>query len=551
MNFVESREECRAIAVAVSGDYAYILDRYYGLHIVNISNKSHPEFTGYWHQNDLFQTLVYENNFVYILASPRVYIINVTNPEEPFLAGSYYSPNEKLMKLCASNELLIIRNFYNFEIIDVSNPNKPTILYQYEGGDRVTNLYVEDNEIFVATELREMIIFDISIPTSPSFVSNTTIGYGRFIEIYNNYAFIANYSSITIFNVTDSLNVTLINAYTRDDMIFFRVHNEMIIFPFASTKIGLIDISNITNLYLINEFNTYRDFNTISCESNYLYLTSQASGLIIFDIGDPKDPQEISDYELWFPGERARIITIITISVIFSIICLSLIIWQRKNIWSGIKEGSSWLKRQSSLTLVLMTSIVYFVTSLFTFFIVLTLRLNDIQHLFFYLEGPATLLVPFFAILITTIIFKFKKQEEWIELNENIKLASSVFLGILYFFIWTLVILFAGMFQLDSPREITYSVMFLIYSIGSFLCGLIIAYTTPQKNVKKFSIIFTILIGIYLTSITAFYCNTIQFKAWILVLLIIGTIGTCCTLILTAMLFSKKFNKETMKSLDN
>ena len=79
-----------AQAVAVSGNYVYVADYYYGLKIINVANPHSPSLASSLDTPGMANGVAVSGNYVYVADSDSgLQIINVANPHSPSLAGSY------------------------------------------------------------------------------------------------------------------------------------------------------------------------------------------------------------------------------------------------------------------------------------------------------------------------------------------------------------------------------------------------------------------------------------------------------------------------------
>lgn len=546
---IESRNPNIAMDIAVSDNYAYILDFNYGLHIVNIQDKSNPVYTGFWHKKTTFNQIIYEDGFVYILADNQfVYIIDVSNPEDPILTSSYDSRSRTSLEIILSNNLLFIRQQFSYQIIDVNNNKYPIKIHEQEC-DVIMDFCVEGDLFFVLTGIYQLYIFNISSPISPTVETYLDFNYNRLLQIENNHLFIANWSTISIFDITSTSNITQICSLNTTNFEDFEVYDDYI-FTYFHTNFSIIDISNILNPISIINYNTDKIVKNIHLEGDYLFVAADSS-ITILDFYNPYSIVELSEYSLWFPRTKTTMIIVVSIVCVVLLLSIGLGIWQRKKVKNAFIMFSTWLKKTNKISLSLIVSIVFFVIFLLLL-ILFPLVIGGFNVLFFTIE-PLLLSISFLVPLITIIVMRSKKEEALDTFQKDmikIEIASAVFVNFIYFLLWGSGIFFGGAYLLDKPIGVLAGLMALFYALGSFLFGLLIAFTSPKKAVLPISISFSVLTCIFLVFITilGFYYAE---KIWAQILMIIGVIGTCITIVITAILFSryryKNKNHEKIK----
>lgn len=161
----------------VSGDYAFVCDQN-GISVVNISDKHSPfveaAVTDCGNPLELF---LY-NDYLYVV-SDKLYIINISDPKNPYKVSSFYMDCFMTSVAVSGNYAYITdgndNDTGNSRIISVDIGN---ILFpKYEGEREIygsaSNIQVSGTTAYVASTEDEITVFDISNPSQMEIIQYT------------------------------------------------------------------------------------------------------------------------------------------------------------------------------------------------------------------------------------------------------------------------------------------------------------------------------------------------------------------------------------------
>ena len=136
--------------VYIQNNYAYIANGIDGLRILDISTPSSPVEVGIC--NIEVATSVYVlDNYAYVTSwSPSFRIIDVSTPASPVEIGSFDTEDEAISVCVVNNYAYLIEADSGLRIIDVSAPFSPTEVGFYNTGDIAAGIYADNNYVYVA-----------------------------------------------------------------------------------------------------------------------------------------------------------------------------------------------------------------------------------------------------------------------------------------------------------------------------------------------------------------------------------------------------------------
>lgn len=276
-----------AARVQVSGQYAYLGIRHNSrcaLEIVDISDPKVPVSLGMWLSDHTSQItdLRIAGNYAYLVEfrSPGItemYIINISDPANPQLTGSYESASDYIKDVFPQGNHAYLGYRIDIYSLDISNPTNPT----YVGSARPPSAPYPINEAiwvsgnYVYSTAGGISVYSISSPASPAYVGTWEaggFGTGGSIHIQNNYAYIGvGGNNLVIVNVTNPQSPSLAGHYQ----------------------------SSVQGGY------------TVFVLGNYAYLGCLQGGLEILNIATPSSPGLVAS---WMPTDPYPSVTSVYVS---------------------------------------------------------------------------------------------------------------------------------------------------------------------------------------------------------------------------------------------
>ncbi|MEW6196128.1 MAG: hypothetical protein AB1521_13345 [Bacteroidota bacterium] len=122
-------------------------------------------------------------------------------------------------------------------------------------------------------------------------ISQWSWGACNSIQIYDEYAFIANGCLIQIFNISSPSSPVLIGEIANEDQVSLLTQFSHYLVSYYPFKI--FDISNINNIEVVYLNKSIYAVQKIFVDSNFLYLGDFGGGIKILNIEDPQNPIEL------------------------------------------------------------------------------------------------------------------------------------------------------------------------------------------------------------------------------------------------------------------
>jgi len=218
--------------VATQGNYAYLIRNVSAatnLFIINISNPAAPTLAGSLTLANTPTNIYVSGNYAYVSNSStagELQIVNVSNPAAPSLTSTYNASGTAgggLSVFVSGNYAYLGRAANSgsgeLTIVNVSNPASPTLAGGYNNNIAMNGVEVSGNYAYLATSSgsAEMLVLNVSNPALPTLAgtfnaTGTTAAAG--VAVSGTKAFIVAGTLVTAINITTPTAPAQLGTYT-------------------------------------------------------------------------------------------------------------------------------------------------------------------------------------------------------------------------------------------------------------------------------------------------------------------------------------------------
>ncbi|MEE9554898.1 MAG: hypothetical protein V3W18_11425 [candidate division Zixibacteria bacterium] len=298
---------------SITGDYIYATESPYlsdgNVTIIDISDPANPFMAGSYSTPNHADRILAKEDYLYVYdyhidEIGELFIANILNPVLPVELGSY-TPAGGATDVFVFDDIAFAVGNYGLHVVDVSDERNPVDMGHFEIGEFGSIVEVSDNYMLVVGERTPGLqIYDVSNPSDPIFLGsygeNNESGYYD-IDVNGNYVFAAGGEiGLHILDTNDPSSPTLINqidsifaVYTREDYCYTAG---------PGSKLRIFDIADPSNPILLGEHEgspilSGRIIGMIVVDQiAYMPLPSYG-GVKIFNIADPANPTLIGEYD--------------------------------------------------------------------------------------------------------------------------------------------------------------------------------------------------------------------------------------------------------------
>ncbi len=308
----------KATGLCVSGDYAFLCSRYFGIEIIDISDLYHPYYVNQVGDSSEYQNCTVADGYLYVgvYGQYRVDIWDITDLANPILC-SQTTLNGNAHGVCVVDGILYIsegRDSYSstdlssfgkgtgngLEIYDVTDPYAPLHLATEKtlgrlsiGANDFWDVTVSSGYAYLSSRYNGIYVFDVTDPSQPNCVDIITIEATADSSLYETvdaleYAFPYD---------TESIARACVYQVCLQDGYFYAVTSNMGIYKITRDYAKLVD-STETSVFTISTTDqeipsidgcevSLLSYETsiyaISTDTNYYYVACGDGGILVLD----------------------------------------------------------------------------------------------------------------------------------------------------------------------------------------------------------------------------------------------------------------------------
>jgi len=275
----------------------YVADSYNGLVIMDILDINNPIYK--YHIPSAYNTgyLVAENNFVYI-SDMGLRVIDVSDPSNPNRVGTFQTiygtdqiyKNDNLI-------FLVDSNIEGLRIIDVEYPNYPIELSQISSPINIYSIGVYQNYLYLA-QWDSISIWDITGPHYPIHINTMPLSDFCWEFIIKDSLLITSIGAgeLEIYNLTNPEIPSLLSVYQTEYEAQYLTSQGNYIIGGTYAGFEIIDITNTSQPYQVSFCSTPYMYD-LAVINNYVYIALAESGVKVYDINNIFNPQEVGYYD--------------------------------------------------------------------------------------------------------------------------------------------------------------------------------------------------------------------------------------------------------------
>ncbi len=308
-----AREE-GAQNIAISGHYAYVVDCFDGLVIIDLIDPTKPAYAGGYYTQGKAKDIAISDNHAYIADGANgLVIINITDPTNPFYAGGdtlaieeWEADNQETDYIKDALGIAVDENHAyltlwtkGLVIVDISDPSNPSYVNWLDTGGDALDVAISENFAYVANGQQGLVIIDVSDPNKPVETErrydNSQEG-AIDIAISGNCACMPDYQGkgfkiLTIPKTDPATPAVYAGKYNTEcyaqGMIISNGYGYMVE---EKTGLTIINVKDPTEPGITGKYLTAGKAFDIDISGDHAYVADYDSGLAIIDITDPNNP---------------------------------------------------------------------------------------------------------------------------------------------------------------------------------------------------------------------------------------------------------------------
>jgi hypothetical protein len=280
-------------SVALDGNLAYVSGR--GFKVIDISDPTAPYLVGNLgiglRVSHGGGKMAVNGDLVCLPAGDELYVVDVSTPTPPAIAGSADMPGNALDVASANAYAFVAAGGSGLQLVDTSNPSAPLVTGEL-GLAGVADHVTAAGSFAYVTDDTGLKVIDIADPFAPAIAGSTgTRGYTEDLATAGGLAFIVNrFAGLQIIDISNPGSPTTVSELDTPDVAFGVDAGDRFAYV-AALRSGLqiIDLSNPGSPSVVGGVAT-RYALDVDVEGATAYLADGYWGFKVIDISTPLAP---------------------------------------------------------------------------------------------------------------------------------------------------------------------------------------------------------------------------------------------------------------------
>ena len=295
-------------SIDIYGNKEFIAAGSGGLKVFDITNIEEPYLIDVYDSNNssnssAIQVTAYNNDIAFLTDTSNCgfLFIDTSDSYNSHLINHYnYNCYENRIS-SYDNILVFVDNetIYFFDITDTYNPIQ---LYSHSAAGYLQVVYATQDYVFVTLMqdiLNRLYVYDISNPDNIHLVGSCNTASSclvRAMSLNDNFLYLAtgDNQGVIIYEISPNNDPVFVTCYDEYHTLTIEIQDD-IAYISTITGLGILDVSDPNNVFLLNEWQTPDYIKSILIKGNVLYLLLYDNKLYLVDIIDIYNPIILSD----------------------------------------------------------------------------------------------------------------------------------------------------------------------------------------------------------------------------------------------------------------
>jgi hypothetical protein len=245
-----------------------------------------------------------QGGFAYVVTGPRLVILDISDPANPFQVGSYEMSVDFARDVAVAGDYAYIANDEGgLRILDVSDRANPVAVGTSDAPTDAWAVAVVDDYAYVADRSGDMHIIDVFDPTSPTLESTFASSVPatlRDVAVTPGpgpaHAYLGASNHLFVVDVTDPSNPSELGLYPTTAQGVAPA-GSLVYVAAGDDGLRVIDVSQPHTPSLVDTLDTPEWAYAVALSGTHAYVADSGSGLRIIDISTPSNLSEDGFYD--------------------------------------------------------------------------------------------------------------------------------------------------------------------------------------------------------------------------------------------------------------
>ncbi len=297
--YFDSENMVSVVDIKVDDNYIYVIDKEAGLFIYSTSDFQTFEEVGRMRAAMNKIELMDNNQLAISFGGGGVKFYDAENPDSLKYLGAYTEVNFIADFIIDGTVMYCADSYNGLLVLDITSTATPELIKLVPTPTICYALVKKDNTVYTANSTGGIMTFDVSDPAQSYIVSRfADSSYPLGMTMLNGYMLVADfYNGIKSLSTDDLANMQLLDLKRGIGFpAALTTVDNYVYYADTTNGIGILKLNDDGSLTDINYLDYDGNFLDIDSFGNYLFVSGEYGGLLVFDISDRENPILLGRY---------------------------------------------------------------------------------------------------------------------------------------------------------------------------------------------------------------------------------------------------------------
>jgi hypothetical protein len=304
--------------IAIEDGYAYIADLGFGLHVIDIADPNGPLIVGSWQMPEEEGAVAVSGNYAYVGGWGALRVVDFTNKESPTAAGSVYIPGMvRGIALFGDFAYLAVDDLSGsgdngLKVVDITNPENPVVIGGVDTPGKGFDVAVLGSYAYLADFHSGLHVIDVSNPSIPWIVGTIDLprASARGVAVVGRHAYVSAGSELFAIDISNPASPEIVGMIDTPHTAWDVTVSDN--YAYVADGFGsfggdlhVFDITNSTSVGIVGGVDTPSYCYDVDVDGSYAYSIDMWEGIRVVDVADPENPEIVGSVDT--PGLAFRV----------------------------------------------------------------------------------------------------------------------------------------------------------------------------------------------------------------------------------------------------
>ena len=275
--------DLRAWDVAVDGHFAFVAgDGGGGLQVLDISDPTEPFVVGSYDSPGLARGIAVSGDLAFLADASALLILDVSDPTAPAPLGSIATAGFARRVAISGDYAYLAAESAGLRAFDVSDPTAPTEVGTLDTID-ARDIVVAGEIAYLSDVVAGLHVVSIADPAVPSLLATVNVGGSQGLDVAGDHAFVATTLGVNVVDISDPstpISIASIVPFAFD----VAVVEDLLLVSTSGPSLAMVDVSDPANPTALSSITLAGSAWSVAAAGRFVFSATDAAGLTVSQI---------------------------------------------------------------------------------------------------------------------------------------------------------------------------------------------------------------------------------------------------------------------------